>query len=238
MKATDPNAALLELVAARLGTALCQELVFVGGSVAGLLITDPAMPAIRPTDDVDIICRALALTDYHRIEQRLRERGFVQGLKDDDPVCRWWVKQPAIAVDVMPTLEHVLGFSNRWYPLALDTAVPMRLPGGHDIRVIAAPVFVATKLEAFAGRGGGDFLASHDLEDLLAVADGRASLVEECRASTPALRVYLAQRIGALLATPAFVDALRGHLPGDAASQERLPELLATLRSIAGLEAA
>ena len=236
MNANDPNVALLEIVAERLGDALRGELVFVGGAVVGLLITDPAMPSIRPTDDVDMICLALALTDYHRVEQRLRERGFVQGSGRDDPVCRWWVKDSAIAVDVMPTLESVLGFSNRWYPLALETALQMHLPGGYDIRLIPAPVFVATKLEAFAGRGEGDYLASHDLEDLLAVVDGRASLVNECRASPAELRAYLAQRFGALLATPAFVDALSGHLPGDAASQERLPELLDKLRLIADLD--
>ncbi len=178
MNANDPNIALLEIVADRLGDALREELVFVGGAVAGLLITDPATPSIRPTDDVDMICLALVLTDYHRVEQRLRERGFVQGLGQDDPVCRWWVKESAIAVDVMPTLERVLGFSNRWYPLAMETAQIVGLPSGCEIRAISAPVFVATKLEAFAGRGKGDFLASHDLEDLLAVADGRASLVE------------------------------------------------------------
>ncbi len=49
----DPNVVLLELVASRLGEALRSELVFVGGAVAGLLVTDPAMPAIRPTEDVD-----------------------------------------------------------------------------------------------------------------------------------------------------------------------------------------
>lgn len=78
MSVNDPNVALLEIVAEQLGDDLCEELVFVGGAVVGLLITDPAMPAIRPTDDVDMICQALMLADYHRVETRLRMRGFVQ----------------------------------------------------------------------------------------------------------------------------------------------------------------
>lgn len=49
MNPNDPNVMMLEIVAARLGPALRERLVFVGGAVAGLLITDPAMPAIRPT---------------------------------------------------------------------------------------------------------------------------------------------------------------------------------------------
>jgi hypothetical protein len=61
MNANDPNAAMLERVAEHLGDALRQDMVFVGGAVAGLLITDPAMPAIRPTEDVDLIFEALAV---------------------------------------------------------------------------------------------------------------------------------------------------------------------------------
>lgn len=234
MNANDPNVALLEVVAERLGEDLRDEMVFVGGAVAGLLITDPAMPAIRPTDDVDLVCRAVVLGDYHRVETALRARGFVQDMRPEAPICRWQVGP--VVVDVMPPLEEILGFANRWYPLALETAVGVELPSGRAIRLIAAPVFLATKLEAFAGRGQGDFLFSHDLGDLIAVVDGREVLLEECRASPQALRAYLAERLQALLAQPAFRDAMPGHLPGDAASQERLPELLEKLRHLAGLQ--
>ena len=97
---------------------------------------------------------------------------------------------------------------------------------------MTAPIFLATKLEAFRGRGRGDYLFSHDLEDLMAVVDGRASLVEECQLSPAELRNDLASQFAALLATPAFVEALPGFLPGDQASQQRLPGVVQTLRSI------
>ena len=233
MNANDPNVTLLEVVAERLGDDLRSEMVFVGGAVAGLLITDPAMPAIRPTEDVDLVCQAVVLADYHRVEKSLRARGFVQDMRPQAPICRWQVG--SVVVDVMPPLEEILGFANRWYPLALETAIEVALPSGQPIRLITAPVFLATKLEAFDGRGHGDFLFSHDLGDLLAVVDGRASLLEECRGSPNALQIYLGERFRTLLAQPAFMDAMPGHLPGDAASQERLPELLEKLHNIAGL---
>jgi predicted nucleotidyltransferase len=234
VNANDPNVVLLEVVAERLGDALREQMVFVGGAVAGLLITDPAMPAIRPTNDVDLICQAVATRDYHRVERALRARGFVQDLRPDAPICRW--RTGDVAVDVMPTLEAILGFSNRWYPLALATALPVALPSERAIRLITAPLFVATKLEAFDGRGNADFLFSHDLGDLLAVVDGRDTLVDECRSSPAELRRYLGERFAGLLETPSFVEALAGHLPGDAASQERLPDLTAKLRLIAQLD--
>lgn len=233
MNPNDPNVSLIEIVAERLGDDLRENVVFVGGAVAGLLITDPAMPAIRPTEDVDLVCQAVVLSDYHRVENALRALGFAQDMRPQAPICRWQIG--SVVVDVMPPLEEVLGFANRWYPHALATARPVVLPSGRPIKLIAAPVFVATKLEAFDGRGKGDFLFSHDLGDLLAVVDGRDALLDECRISAFELRGYLADRFQALLALPAFIDALPGHLPGDAASQERLPELVAKLHEIAGL---
>lgn len=233
MNPNDINVLLLESVARQLGEELLDELVFVGGAVAGLLITDPAMPAIRPTEDVDLLVQSLTLVDYHRVEKQLAARGFVHDMSPDAPVCRW--RADGIKVDVMPALEKVLGFSNPWYPLALETAAPVALPSGTLIRLIAAPVFLATKLEAFSGRGQGDYLFSHDLGDFLAVIDGRDSLLDECRASAAELRAYLAERAAGLLGSPAFIDALPGHLPGDAGSQARLPDLEGKLRALASL---
>ena len=233
LRLNDPNRAMLELVAWRLGDGLCSQFAFVGGAVAGLLITDPAHPAIRPTEDVDVVAEVLALTDYHAIEAQLRARGFAQDMRPGAPICRWQVE--GITLDVMPSQENILGFANRWYPLCLATAEPLELPSGLQIRVIQAPVFIGTKLEAFHGRGGGDYLFSHDLGDVLSVIDGRESLFDECRQAAPELRAYLAQQCTALLAERRFLDALPGHLPGDASSQERLPDLQAKLLQIAAL---
>jgi len=59
---------------------------------------------------------------------------------------------------------------------------------------------------------------SHDLGDLIAVVDGRASLLSECQASDNELRSYLRDRFSRLIEAGSFWDALPGHLPGDAAS--------------------
>ena len=112
---------LLERAAVQLGEALLEQLVFVGGAAAGVLITDPAMPEIRPIQDVDV-----------------------------------------------------------------------KLPSGCAIRIVTAPVFLATRLEAFRGRDQGNFLFSHDLEELMAAVDRRVSLLDECRLSPPELRNDLA----------------------------------------------
>ena len=104
-----------------------------------------------------------------------------------------------------------------------------------EIRVVTAPYFLATKLEAFKGRGGGDYFASRDLEDFISVIDGRPSLLDELLAAPDDLRVYIATEVKILLQKARFVDALPGHLPPDAISQSRIGLLLARLSDLSRL---
>jgi hypothetical protein len=62
----DQNVERILIVAHRLG-ALANEVVFTGGAVAGLLITDPAVPDIRATIDIDVIVEIVTRTDYYRL---------------------------------------------------------------------------------------------------------------------------------------------------------------------------
>lgn len=106
MNPNDANVVLLERAAEHLGDALLEQLVFVGGAVAGLLITDPAMPDIRPTQDVDVICRVVARADYHQLGMQLRERGFQEDQRPGAPLCRWCIEE--IILDLMPTQGNIL----------------------------------------------------------------------------------------------------------------------------------
>jgi predicted nucleotidyltransferase len=115
----------------------------------------------------------------------------------------------------------------------METAERVQLPAGREIRLISPPVFIATKLEAFRGRGNNDYLASHDLEDIITVIDGRAELVEETRRASEPLRRYLAEQLAGLVSINDFLDAIPAHLPGDGASQQRVPEVIRRLRALA-----
>jgi hypothetical protein len=213
----DPNLAKVELLASVLGP-LRERVVFVGGCAVGLLITDPGASPVRVTFDIDLVASISALAAYHGMERELARLGFKRDLSPDAPICRWRYRE--LEVDLMPADPHILGFSNRWYPLALTTATDFRLPSGSEIRLIAAPVFIGTKFEAYADRGGGDLLASHDLEDIINIVDGRTTLLEEIAAAPEDLRMYLRERCAQLLAEPHFAD----YLPGLIAPGEDLAE--------------
>ena len=164
------NLALLENAASRLQHLLA-EVVFVGGSIVDLLVTDEAAGPIRTTNDVDVVVEVTTYVDYVVFTERLRRLGFVDDSSPKAPICRFL--HGNLVLDVMPLDENVLGYSNRWYPQVLATAGPKTLPSGKTIRLVTAPFFLGTKIEAFRGRGEGDYWASHDLEDFVAVVDGR-----------------------------------------------------------------
>lgn len=227
MRPDDPNLPILLLIADALGD-LREDVVFVGGCAAGLLLTDPAAESIRPTRDVDAIVEAASLAGFYRIEAMLPARGFVRDI-DSEVICRWRHRRSGVLFDLMPVDPGILGFSNRWYPEAVRTATSVALNERIEIRLVAAPAFVATKLEAFIGRGKGDFLMSHDLEDVLNVVDGRPALVDEVGAAVAPLRAFVQERVMTLLKHPDFPNAL----PGLIADADRTDIVLARLRALA-----
>lgn len=222
----NPNLEILELAVEQLGE-LVDELVFLGGCATGLLITDPAAPPIRITRDVDAIVQVMSLSDYHNLELRLRARGFVEDMSPDAPVCRW--KGGDVILDIMPTDERILGFGNKWYEAASQNADTKTLASGKSIRMVSAPYFLITKLEAFEGRGNGDYLMSHDIEDIIAVLDGRPVIFDEVLQAEDLLKEELCTRFMSLLDDRRFMDAIAGHMPSDEASQQRVSKVVAEL---------
>ncbi|MBU1426528.1 MAG: hypothetical protein KKH12_09995 [Gammaproteobacteria bacterium] len=229
----DPNREDVIEVARALGD-LRDSVVFVGGCAAGLLVTEWHGQTIRATPDVDVVVQAESAQDYHAVEALLEERGFVHDIRAGAPICRW--RYHSIAVDVMPSEQGVLSAANPWYPLVPETAQQLVLVEGLAVRLIAAPLFIATKFEAIRRRWKGDLLGGHDLRDIVAVVDGRASLPEEVRQAPEKVREFVVSNFGELLARPAFPDVLAGLLQDDTVGRQRLPELRARLRELAELK--
>ncbi len=184
---------------ARLLRPLIDELVFVGGQVAELLVTDPAAVRVRPTDDVDVVVPVTTRTAYHALQLRLMALGFTPDHRAAAPVCRMRTADDLV-LDVMPLDEAILGFSNRWYSDALASATVVTLEPGLDVHIASAAAFLAMKWEAFASRGAADPMSSHDLEDLITVVAGRAGIVEDVHAAPEEIRHFIREQTAALLA--------------------------------------
>lgn len=208
---------------------LADQCVFVGGAALGLLLTDPAVPDVRPTLDVDVIAELLTRTDYYRFQVELRARGFSEDL-ESDVICRW--RRDSVILDVMPTDPDILGFASKWYKPAFQSASELSVEGVR-LRVVTPAYFLATKLEAFHGRGDGDYMASRDMEDVVALIDGRLDIVAEVAGADAEVRRYLAGQFSRLLADDDFLDVLPGHLPTDSASQARVQIVRRRMEEIA-----
>jgi len=128
-----------------------------------------------------------------------------------------------------------MNFTNPWYADAIEASVDTQLPNGTSIRLITAPYFVATKLEAFYDRGQGDYM-SHDIEDIVNVIDGRAEIIRDIAAiEGSAVASYLRTEVEELISDPRFLQSLPSHFRPNAVEQQRVPLLLGRLREIAGL---
>ena len=219
MNPADPNVQRVEAVATALDD-LREQVILVGGCATGLLIDAPTAPPARVTFDVDLVAEVAGLPGYHALERRFEERGFRHDVSAGAPICRWRLGE--IMVDLMPTNESVLGFSNRWYPHAVASAMRIALPSGTSISLISAPAFLATKLEAFRTRGNSDPAMSHDLEDIINVMEGRLTVVEDVRGAAPDLGQYVATQLAELNASPAFSNYLPGLIANDSLFAERL----------------
>lgn len=197
---------------ARVLRPLLGELVFVGGQVAELLVTDPAAVRVRPTDDVAVVVPITTRTAYHCAANATDGTGLHAG----PPRRRTGVSMRTtddLILDVMPLDEAILGFSNRWYSYALASATARTLEPTLDVRIASAAAFLAMKWEAFGRRGAADPMSSHDLEDMIRVVAGRVEIIEEVRAAPDEVRQFINAQTNAFLATAAAADVLEGNLP-------------------------
>jgi len=216
-------------VAEALGQERLRSMAFVGGLTTGFLITDEyARESVRATDDVDLIIGTLGYVQHAEFEEELRRLGF-SDRQDNHVICRKWLGE--LQVDFMPT-DDTLGFTNRWYQDALSTAQPFELKPGLTIRLLTPPHFIATKLEAYKGRGNGDILGSRDLEDVMTLIDGRSTLFQEISKCNGAMQGFISEEFRELLKNDYFEYLVQTTANGQ---QERIDYLYEIIDKIAGL---
>jgi hypothetical protein len=106
-------------------------------------------------------------------------------------------------VDVMPTDGSVLGFPTRWFIEAIEGA-ELKSVGEETAWIVAPEYFLATKLEAFKDRGSGDYLASHDIQDFVAVVDGCSAIAERILKCPSEFQRYMGKECKKLISRVRF----------------------------------
>lgn len=192
---------------------LLERVVFVGGCAVDLLVDDIAANDVRITGDVDVIAEVATITEYYSLISDFKKIGFNEVIPTEDepaPICRLSLEN--MLLDVMPTDESILGFSNPWYLPAVKNADIVELEEGLSIRLVSVAYFIATKLIAFRSRGNSDYYC-HDMEDIITVFNGNSQIVEHINNAGNDVREYISNEFSMLVADKGFkVNCISGHL--------------------------
>ena len=154
---------------------LNQKVVFVGGATISLYPDRPVFE-VRPTDDVDVIIEILNYTDRTELETKLRSMGFSHDVTSG-VICRYKIQ--GIIVDIIPTNDPSIGFTNMWYPEGFSKSVNYEIDEQSIVKILSPPYFIATKLEAHKDRGRNDGRTSKDFEDIIYIMENRGTIWEE-----------------------------------------------------------
>lgn len=203
---------------------LSRDVVFIGGSIAPLLQTDPVLPRVRPTTDVDAIVASTSYASQHAREVRMRTLGFTT---DTSGHAHRWRAPDGTHFALVPAGEHLGATGSEWDQAAIDTAVFSEVEPGLRIRHASAPGFLALKWAAFEDRGASDPFNSEDLEDILALVVSRNVLVAEFNTAPPVLQDYVRGRLRWLLDNTQHDDLVAAYL-GHAHAFQHVAALLRT----------
>lgn len=205
---------------------LAKDVVFVGGATVSLY-TDRVADEVRPTDDIDILIELVSYQGYADIEEKLRQKGFINDW-ESGVICRYKVQ--GIIVDVMPTSDRILGFSNKWYTPGFSNAIDYTLDEKHVIKIFSPPYFLATKLEAFKNRGHEDGRTSTDFEDIVYFLNNRSTIWQELKNTEPHLKTYIVDSFRDLLNNKYIDEWISVHL--EYTEQERQYFILDSMQDI------
>lgn len=203
---------------------LNQDVVFVGGAVISLYVTDPGAPEMRPTQDVDLFVEVINQKDLEALRQKLVRRGFTQS-PEDEVICRFRF-EGIYKIDVMSTKAVGRAPANPWFaPGKKD--VETRIIEDQTIRVLSFPYFLASKFAAFHSRGS-DARTSKDFEDVVYLLDNREEAVSEILKTDAIVKEYLRAEFSEMSKNPSLQEAILSHLEPESQTSRyhRLQDLL------------
>jgi len=201
------NITRIKAVNNALGT-LKDKVVFVGGATVSLY-PDRRFFETRVTDDVDVIVEIINYQGRAELEEKLRSLGFAHDI-ESSVVCRYKIQ--GIVVDIMPTDDPSIGFNTKWYPEGFQQAIDYAIDADNTVKILTAPYFIATKLEAFNDRGQGDGRTSHDFEDVVFVLENRSSIWEEMKNLEGEIKEYLLAEFTKLLDNTHIFEWIDSHV--------------------------
>lgn len=207
--------------------------VFTGACVLPFLVAKEFCYGLRTTEDVDLIVQIISRGQMAEVEEKLRRVGFQNDQwTESRHRCRWVYN--GIIVDVMSDdSEDKNSCPSKWFRFAVVTPVSREIESGLFMRHLSPVAFLATKLDAFANRGASDIRGSKDLEDIVALIDGRVSLLAEIKLEPLDVKQFIALQINRLLRRDDIEEIVNGHLSPESKCSGRDARVIAILQQLA-----
>lgn len=205
---------------------LTNEVVFVGGATTCLYVDPDISEEIRPTEDVDCVIEITTKGEYDRFQEKLRAKGFTHDTSKGAPICRFKFHD-LLTLDVMPNDKKILGFTNSWYDEGVKNK-ELKSLGDKKIFAFSLPYFLASKHEAYLGRGQTDPRISSDLEDIILIIDGIKNFDLAQYNTSTKLKNYLSDMGKTFVANKFIQEAIEGFLNNN---QEKIKKINSRLGS-------
>lgn len=187
---------------------LNEQVEYVGGAVVSLYINDPAADEVRPTKDIDISLSIATVAELEMIRESLTRKGFIQ-TAEDNIICRF--RYDDVTVDVMNTKAIGWAPANTWFAPGFMNKEETQLEN-KKIWILPLHYFLASKFEAYNGRGNKEPRMSHDFEDIIYILDNRVD-INDCLMDCPAdVSAFLKSEFEMIINDRAKREAILGNL--------------------------
>lgn len=200
------NIKVVEKVAIALGE-LNNDVIYVGGAVVSLYLTDEGAEQPRPTKDIDISVKISTYTQMDELREKLALKRIYPA-PTEKVMYRYSYED--ILIDFIPFEETPLGPTNSWLKPGFEKAYPINI-GELAIKILPVSLFLATKWEAFKSRGS-DPRTSHDFEDIIYIIDNNEEVVADIQNANKDVQEYLKEMSNEILNHPSRNEIIECHI--------------------------
>ncbi|PCI97559.1 MAG: hypothetical protein COB15_07580 [Flavobacteriales bacterium] len=209
------NLKVVEKVALALGE-LNKDVIFVGGAVVSLYVTDAGAEQPRPTKDIDISVQISSYSEMNKLREELANKKIYPATTST-VMYRYTLED--ILIDFIPYEATSLGPTNKWLKPGFEKAYPVTI-GKTEIKILPVSLFLATKWEAYNNRGS-DPRMSHDFEDIIYVIDNNVDLIEDVIKADKNVQDYLKLMSTEILSHSSRNEIIECHINPFTAEERR-----------------
>lgn len=197
---------------------LNEKVIYVGGAVVSLYVTDEGAEQPRPTKDIDISVQISSYAQMNDLREQLAEKKIYPATAEK-VLYRYTLED--ILIDFIPFEDTALGPTNRWLKPGFAKAFSIGI-GLAKIRILPLSLFLATKWEAFKSRAT-DPRTSHDFEDIIYLLDNNKEFIEDFHKADHEVQVFLQGMSNEILNHNSIDEIIECHLnPYTLADRKRI----------------